>query len=232
MTKRLSSYASLNESWELHQSAVNLTQYACMVSSRHIKDGALRGQFNRDMAYYVRQILEDVRSGKIRTEDALKQIEAEHKSFARISLELGGVAAGTMMVVTGAGVCYASAATLCAIAGAPMIAHGANNIYENVSNLSTGLTDAVGPLKKIYQRVAIAAGGNESDGNVAYGGVDVSLSMYGFLRPVPKSGTWQLFRPIRTDYIPAYKLMNKGALLFEAVMSGWTANQTYEETKK
>lgn len=50
------------ESWELHQSAANLTRYACIVSSRHIRDGALRGRFNRDMAYYVRQILEDVRN--------------------------------------------------------------------------------------------------------------------------------------------------------------------------
>ncbi|MCU1724801.1 DUF4225 domain-containing protein [Pseudomonas sp. 5P_5.1_Bac1] len=232
MSTRPSPYRLDNQLSELHQSAANLTRYACIVRSRHIKDGVLRGRFNRTMAYYVRQVLEDVRNGKIRTEEGLKQIEVEHKSISRIGLEVGGVIAGASMMTTGVGVCYGSAMTVCAVAGAPMVAHGANNIYENGANLSSGRSDAVGPLKKLYQGVAVAAGGSESNGSVAYGSVDVLLSIYGFYRPLPKPGTWQLFRPIKTDYVPAYKLMNKGALLFEAIMGAWTASQVYEEAKK
>lgn len=215
------------ESWELHQSAVNLTRYACIVSSRHIKDGALRGRFNRDMAYYVRQILEDVRSGRLSTGEAARLIELEHKSLSRISLEVGGVIAGGFMIATGIGLCYGSPMTLCSV-GAPMIAHGTNNMYENGVNLAYGRTDTVGLLKKVYRVAAVAAGGTESTGDVAYGSVDVLLSIYGFFRSMPKSGTWQLFRSIRKDYVPAYKLMNKGSLLFEGIMSSWTAYQTYQ----
>lgn len=231
MNSRPSPYQLHNEFWELHQSASNLTRYACIVSSRYIRDGALRGRFNREMAYYVRQVLEDVRNGKLRTDEAARLIEREHKSLSRVSLEVGGVIAGGFMTATGIGLCYGSAMTLCSV-GAPMIAHGANNMYENGMNLAHGRTDTVGPLKKVYRVAAVAAGGTESNGDVAYGSVDVALSIYGFFRPVPKPGTWQLFRPIRKDYVPAYKLMNKGALLFEGIMSGWTAYQTYQAAQE
>ncbi|MDR0277553.1 MAG: DUF4225 domain-containing protein [Paucimonas sp.] len=231
MSNQPSSYTRDRQLQELHQSAANLTQYACIVSARHIKDGVLRGQFNRDMAYYVRQVLSDVRNGKLRTDEAAWRLELEHKSLSRISLEVGGVIAGGFMTLTGIGLCYGSAMTLCSV-GTPMIAHGANNIYENVANLARGRTDTAGPLKKVYRIAAVAAGGTENNGDVAYGSVDVLLSIYGFFRPVPKPGTWQLFIPIRTDYVPAYKLMNKGALLFEGVMSAWTAYLTYQTAQE
>lgn len=50
MSTKPSPYKLDSQMQALHQSAANLTQYACIVSARHIKDGVLRGQFNRDMA--------------------------------------------------------------------------------------------------------------------------------------------------------------------------------------
>lgn len=49
MSSLSASYQRDRQLEALHQSAANLTQYACIVSARHIKDGVLRGQFNRDM---------------------------------------------------------------------------------------------------------------------------------------------------------------------------------------
>ena len=105
MNSRPSPYQLHNEFWELHQSASNLTRYACIVSSRYIRDGALRGRFHREMAYYVRQVLGDVRNGKLRTDEAARLIEREHKSLYRVSLEVGGVIAGGFMTATGIGLC-------------------------------------------------------------------------------------------------------------------------------
>ena len=218
--------------WELHQSASNLTRYACMVSARHIQDGVLRGQFNRDMAYYVRQVLEDVRNGRLRTEDGLRAIELEQKSFEDISLQVGGLIAGGFMTAGGVVICYGSAMTLCAVAGGPMVAHGVNNMYENGANLVTGRSDTVGLLKKAYEGIAVAVGGTERHGRVAYGATDAALSFYGLGRLVPKPGAWQLFRSIRADYVRAYTLMSGPALLFELGMSGWTIIVTLEEAKK
>lgn len=232
MSTRPSPYRLNNEFWELHQSATNLTRYACIVSSRHIKDGLLRGRFNRDMAYYVRQILEDVRNGRIRTEEGLRKVEAEHKTLRRLSLEVGGVISGASMVTTGVGICYITAGTACALGGAPMIAHGANNAYENLSNLVRRRTDTVGPLRNAYQSTAIAAGGSAREGNIAYGVVDVVLSIYGLARLVKKDGAWKLFHTIRPDYTRAYKLMNKHALLLEFGISSWTTKQVIDEFEK
>lgn len=188
MSTRPSPYRLDNQLSELHQSAANLTRYACIVSSRHIKDGVLRGRFNRTMAYYVRQVLADVRNGKIRAEEGLRQIELEHKSLRIKALEVAGVIAGATMAATGAGICYYSAMTACAVAGAPMIAHGVNNIYENSNNLSAGRTDTTGPLKWLYQKVAVAAGSSERRGSLAYSAVDIGLSGYGLLMLVKKTG--------------------------------------------
>ena len=235
MNKRRSSSPEWfpEESWELHQSAANLTQYACIVSSRHIKDGVLRGRFNRTMAYYVRQILEDVRSGRIRTEEGLRRISIEHKQLQKSALDVvnqvGGAFAGGVTALTGAGICYVSAMTACGIAGLPMIAHGSNNFYENTANLWTGRSDTVGPLKSLYQKAAVSAGGTKSQGTVAYGLVDMGLAGYGLFRPVLRPGAWRLFAWTGSDYVPAYTLMGKGGLFFEAYMGWVTANGVRKE---
>lgn len=231
MSKEPSPYQLDSQLRELHQSAANLTRYACMVTSMYIEDGVLRGQFNRDFSYHVRNILNDVRNGKLKPVEGLQQIELEHKSFQRKVLEIGAIITGASMVATGAGICYGSALTACAL-GAPMMAHGANNVYENATNLATGRIDTEGPLRKIYLGVAGAAGGREPHGNVAYGLVDLGLSGYGVMRLVKKPGTWQLFRPIRSDKVRAIRTMNKNMLFLETIMASWTTYLTAKELEK
>ncbi len=231
MSKRSSPEWFPEESWELHQSAVNLTRYACIVSSRHIKDGALRGRFNRDMAYYVRQILEDVRSGRLRTDEGLKKTKKDYAALSLIALDYtkkgAGVVAGGFQIAAGGALCATVAG--CTL-GLPLALHGANNVYENGMNIRTGRNDAVGHVRLMYQKGAMLLGGSVSDGNKAYGLGDIGFSIHGIFRKVVKPGTFKLFRYIESDYVRSYTLMKKRALWFEVFSNYIVLEQIYNET--
>ncbi|WP_240350509.1 DUF4225 domain-containing protein, partial [Pseudomonas viridiflava] len=115
-------------------------------------------------------------------------IETAQRSFVDQSLEIGkksvGILAGTLQVTSGVAVCYGSAGTLCLVFGVPLMAHGANNIYENGRNLIEDRSDTQGPTRKAYHALSKLAGGTEFHGNMAYGTVDLGLSLYGMGRLV------------------------------------------------
>lgn len=236
MSTQPSPYKLDSQMQALHQSAANLTQYACIVSARHIKDGVLRGQFNRDMAYYVRQVLSDVRNGRLRVDEGLLRIQTEHKHMQKSAQDIGkqiaGFVSGGVVALTGVGICYGSAGFACGFAGVPMIAHGTNNMYENGANLWEGRLDVVGPVRILYQKISVAVGGTESQGSMAYWLADLGLAGYGLLRPVLKPGSWKLFNRIPTDHVPAYKLMGNGARVFEGYIAWLTYTQIAEEAEK
>lgn len=231
MNSRPSPYQLQNEFWELHQSASNLTRYACIVSSRYIRDGALRGRFNREMGYYVRQVLEDVRSGRLRADEGLKVIKTDYVALGLSALDytkkgVGGVAGGFQIAAGGALCATVAGCTL----GLPLALHGVNNVYENGMNIRTGRDDAVGPVKYMYQKGAMLLGGSPSDGNIAYGLGDIGFSIHGIFRKVVKPGTFKLFKYISTDYVPAYNVMKARALWFEVFSNFIVLEQIYEET--
>ncbi|WP_241150513.1 DUF4225 domain-containing protein, partial [Pseudomonas viridiflava] len=105
--------------------------------------------------------------------------------------------AGTLQVTNGVAVCYGSFGTLCLVFGVPLMAHGANNIYENGRNLIEDRSDTQGPTRKAYQELSKLAGGTEFHGNMAYGTVDLGLSIYGVTRLVVKPEAWKLFDYVR-----------------------------------
>ncbi len=109
--------------------------------------------------------------------------------------------------------------------------HGANNIYENGLNIFKGRSDTVGPVRKVYQRVALAAGGTASDGNVAYGTFDLGLSAYNLSRLVLKPGAWRLFRYIRADKTQAVKTMSTHSIVFEVGIDMLTGDQVRVELR-
>lgn len=112
------------------------------------------------------------------------------------------------------------------------MAHGANNIYEGARNLMTGQPDTVGPIRAGYHATASAVGYGEREANMAYGSVDIGLSVYSSARHVLKPDAWRLFRYLDTDRIQAYKLMKPTTLGAEAVINSITIEQIYKETKK
>ncbi|MCF5504967.1 DUF4225 domain-containing protein, partial [Pseudomonas syringae] len=196
--------------WRVSQAATFLTGQACTLSARHINDGALRLQFNREVAYYARGIVRDVESGGKSVDEGLKAIKHEQNSLVSQSTEITqkgiGVAAGALQITSGLGICYASAGTLCVVFGLPLIAHGANNVYENGRNIIEGKSDTEGPTRKVYQAASKFVGGSKFEGNMTYGAADLLLSGYGMARMILKPDAWRLFHYTNTDYIRAYKI--------------------------
>lgn len=217
------------------QAAAKLTNHACAISARHLQDGVTRSIFNREVAYYARSIVNDVEQGKKTVAQGLMEIKTEQQSLLNQSMEIGrkgiGVVAGALQMATGAGICYASVGTLCLIAGVPLIAHGANNVYEGGRNLVTGQSDAIGPVRAAYQSAAFAMGHGERAANMAYGAADIGLSVYSAARHVLKPDAWRLFRYIPTDYIRAYKTMTPTTMGIEVYTDFQTIKQMYDEEK-
>jgi len=125
----------------------------------------------------------------------------------------GGVQAGlgVAMCTTGVG----------CVAGAPLMAHGANNIYEGLNPGEDGL------LRDGYQSVF-----GENGGNIAYGVADVGTSVVGAFRAVVKPGTFKLFNNIPDDYVPAYQLSTTSALVGQVGVDVNSINDTYNRVSQ
>ncbi|MDB5979320.1 MAG: Uncharacterized protein JWQ69_335, partial [Pseudomonas sp.] len=202
-----------------------LAAQACTVSAKHIQDGMLRLQFNREVAYYARGIVRDVAEGRKSAEDGLKELTDELKLLGESSPEIGrksvGVTAGVFQVIGGIAMCAVSKFRRCTF-GAVTVAHGSNNVIENSVNVWNGNSEAQGPVRKIYQGIAKTAGGSESTGDKAYAFIDLTTSTYGVFRKVPKPDSWRLYRSMPTDSVRAYKLTSKTALSLEALSDAIT----------
>lgn len=227
---------SFHDLWVVSQAAGNLTSQACTISARHLQDGVTRSIFNREVAYYARSIVSDVEQGKKTVAEGLIEIKKEQRSLLDQSIAIGrngiGAVAGALQIATGAGICYATVGTLCLIAGVPLMAHGANNLYEGGRNLVTGRSDTVGPVRTAYQAAASAVGHGEREANMAYGAVDIGLSIYSTVRHIYKPDAWRLFRHLDSDRIRAYKTMTPTSLAAEAATDAITLRQLHEESKK
>ena len=221
--------------WLVSDAARKLGSQASTLGARHIKDGTLRLQFNREVAYYARSIVNDVEQGKKSPEQGLNDLKNEQNSLLSQSLEVAqkgvGAIAGALQFAAGAGICYGSAGMLCLFAGAPLMAHGANNAYENGRNLWEGRSDTQGPVRKGYQEAAKMMGAGAFEGDMAYGSVDLGLSAYGVGRLILKPDAWRLFRYVRTDYVRGYENSSKAALTFEVVSDTATVSSMYLEAK-
>lgn len=219
--------------WELSQAAGCLANQACSISARHIKDGMLRLQFNREVAGVAKHIVSEVSAGRMSASEGMRALKEEDdhllKQSSEIAMKGAGLIAGVLQMVTGGSICYFSAGSLCAVAGLPLMAHGANNTYENARNLMSGRKDSEGYVRKGYQVLANVAGGSDREGNVAYGVVDIGLSIYTMRRLVLKPGAWRLFRYVRDDYAKAYMTMGRKALVFEIGVDVMTGALIYVE---
>ncbi|MEF9898997.1 MAG: DUF4225 domain-containing protein [Pseudomonas sp.] len=222
--------------WEVSQAAGCLTNQACSISARHIKDGMLRLQFNREVAGVAKHIVSKVATGEMTSAQGLRALEDEKANLLRQSAEIAmkgvGLIAGVLQMVTGGSICYFSAGSLCAVAGLPLIAHGANNTYENARNLIGNRDDSEGFVRKGYQSLAKVAGGSSREGNIAYGVVDIGLSIYTMRRLVLKPSAWRLFRYVREDYVKSYATMGRKAIAFEIGIDVMTGTLIYVESEK
>lgn len=193
-------------------------------------------QFNREFAYYAKRVVDDVALGKKTPEQGVSELSQAMRRLATKTAEIGrksiGVVAGAAQIATGAGICYASVGTLCIVPGAPLVAHGFNNIYEGVGNIFEDRSDVEGPVRKGYHNVSKALGGNKSDGDIAYSATDLGLSIYSLLRMVVKPGSWRLFYNLPSDYSRSYKVSGGVSLSVEAGASIQSLSQIHDELAK
>ncbi|WP_052261093.1 DUF4225 domain-containing protein [Pseudomonas sp. C5pp] len=221
--------------WEVSSQAARLTQYACEVGAHYIGDDILRARFVQEIAYVGKAIVDDVSAGRVSAKEGQEALEQEYLELLtqvwEYSKLVAGVTAGILQVHTGAAVCGFSLGVGCLIGGVPMMLHGANNIYENGLNIFLGQRGTVGPIRKAYQRVAVAAGGTVSDGNVAYGTLDLGLSAYNLGRLVLRPGAWRLFRYVRADKTQALKTMSTHSIVFEVGIDMLTGEQVRVELR-
>ncbi|TDF85025.1 DUF4225 domain-containing protein [Pseudomonas sp. H9] len=219
--------------WEVNDAAVRLTKQACTSSARLLRDGRQRMQFNRELAYYAKRVVDDVELGNRTPESGLAELIQTMRRLAVATVEVGrksiGVVAGGAQVATGVGICYGSAGTLCVVAGIPLMAHGANNMYEGGRNIFEDRTDVEGPVRKGYQKIAEGLGGTKSAGNVAYAATDIGLSGYSLFRMVVKPGAWRLFYRMPSDYMRAYNSAGVFSLSVEAGSNISSVRQIQEE---
>lgn len=208
--------------WMVSQAAAKLGSQASTLGARHIKDGTLRLQFNREVSYYARGVVNDVSQGNKSAEQGLKELKDEQNSLliqARdVALRGAGVISGAHQFAVGAGICYASVGTLCLFAGAPMMLNGTNNIYENGRDLFENRTDTVGPVRTGYRAISGILGKGNCEADVLYGIIDLSSSAYGIGRMVLKPDSWRLFRYVKTDYIRAYRQASAHGFAFDRFM--------------
>lgn len=225
-----------NAYWEVSDAAVRLTKQACTSSAQLLRDGRLRMQFNREFAYYAKRVVDDVALGEKTPEQGLSELNLTmrrlFKKTADIAMKGIGVAAGGAQVATGAGICYASVGTLCVVAGIPLMAHGANNVYESGRNILERRSDVEGPVRKGYQSVSQALGGTTSHGDIAYASADIGLSAFSLLRLVIKPGAWRLFHYLPTDYVKSYKAAGAIPLLMEVHANGQNVYQIQKELRQ
>ncbi|MCQ9091228.1 DUF4225 domain-containing protein [Vibrio alginolyticus] len=197
----------------VRQAAKSVTMHASTLGSLYIKDGVYRSKFIRDVDRWGQCLVNDYNNGNKSKDEVLSSFKREIKSLTEqgqvVTQKGAGFVAGVMMVMGSAATCVESAGVLCAIS-TPVLAHGLNNVYENGKYFYDGDANAIGWVRDFYQKVAISAGnflvGNGEEwrryGDIAYYGVDLSMSVYGVLAksstliPISLKNTYSGFRPI------------------------------------
>ncbi|TFH89095.1 DUF4225 domain-containing protein [Vibrio ouci] len=239
---------NLHDLWEVQNAAKGLNTQASSVMHQHITNGALKLHFSREVAIFGKCLVQDFEQGKKTKSQVIRELQKEKQNLWEQSREIAakgiGLIAGVMQVVGGGATCYASAGTLCAVVGLPMMSHGANNIYENGRYFVDGNPNHVGWVRQGYQNMAEYTGYDKSTGDIAYYGADLALSAYGLfgksttLKPIeswnklPHSKRFKLFRYSAEDYLRGYQATNKVALGLGGLSDAATARSLANEVQK
>ena len=74
--------------WMVSAAAGKLGSQASTLGVKHIKNGTLRLQFNREVAYYAKSIVNDVSLGNKSVEQGLKELKDEQNSLLSQSWQI------------------------------------------------------------------------------------------------------------------------------------------------
>lgn len=220
--------------------AQRLLDCAQQVCEKHLYYSEIKQGFMDDIDSFASDIVNKVETGSMSYEQGAKQIKEEEQSLWEQSYTwvMNGLSifGGIGMVMAGVALCETVVG--CFI-GAPLMAHGANGIYEGAAGMANGALNlwdggnrnmnVDGPLRQAYQGSAQALGFNAYVGNLAYDLVDIGSSIHGKLKLLPKLNEFGnprliLFVKGRADVERAYKQMSDTLLSFEVgsdVLSLW-----------
>ncbi|KAA0973669.1 DUF4225 domain-containing protein [Pseudomonas sp. ANT_J28] len=229
-----------DESCDIHdvtKTASDLIAFGCTLGATHLDDSFMQLQFSSIVSSYANEIIRAVDEGVISAWQGIQKIREEYAELSSKALFYAqngaGVLAGAMQVEAGVST-IGKTRGVGIVAGAPLIAHGFNNMYEGLGNIyyGPGVPGTVGPVREFYQEHL----GSAYEGNMAYYSMDLYLSINGLSNLVRKPDSMQLFNRDPINYEMAYKQMGRLALAFEALVDAITiktmineSNETIEE---
>ncbi|AXG49706.1 DUF4225 domain-containing protein [Photorhabdus laumondii subsp. laumondii] len=164
---------------------------------------------------------------------AIIEREKEKSSYTNLILKQIGFVGGGTQILAGYTVCKASLGLACASFGAPLMAHGYNNVVENGYYLLYR-ENINGGVREGYRYVANKIGLSDKDADITYATVDLVLSGYGIFRKVlkPREKSWSLFRNINSDFIRGWREMGVVSLTTEGIVDVSTVLSIYQLEKE
>jgi hypothetical protein len=223
-----------DETCDIHdmtKTASDLVALGCTLGATHLYDSFMQLQFSSIVSSYANEIIRAVDEGVISAWQGIQEIREEYAELSSKALFYAqngvGVMAGAMQVEAGVSkIGKTRGAGI--VAGAPLIAHGFNNIYEGVGNIYNGpsVPGIVGPVREFYQDRL----GSAYEGNMAYYSMDLYLSINGLSTLVRKPDAMQLFNRDPINYEMTYKQMGRLALAFEALVDAITIKSMTNES--
>ncbi len=81
MSARQGNYPLGPDYWDVNQAATRLTAFACTVSARHLSHGMARMQFNREVAYFSKQVVDKVAMQQLSPEEGMKLLKGNKPNY-------------------------------------------------------------------------------------------------------------------------------------------------------
>ena len=228
-----------NDNNKIRIDAQHLIDCADELCEKHLYYPEVKSEFKSDVENFAYQIVDQVESGQKSYEQGSAELKQEEKDLYQQSADwvLNGLSILGGMAMVGAGIALCSTGMGCML-GAPLIAHGANGIYEGGIGFYEGNSDVQGPLREGYKSAAKALGFKESVGNLAYDLVDFGISVKGKLKLIPKLNEYgnpkkNLFfkEYAQKDLEYAYKQMSSKFLVFEMISDAISISKLRDDVK-
>ncbi|PNO69904.1 DUF4225 domain-containing protein [Serratia marcescens] len=174
----------------------------------------------------------NINTGKAKLFVAIKKEKRER--FSNLVMKQVGFVSGGSQIFAGIGTCALSAGMACGGVGVPLMAQGANNVYESGYYLLFR-KDKVGSIREAYHYAANYLGYNKNEADIVYSSVDISLSGYGIFSKSLRPDSWRLFKHINSDYIIEWKKLGTvplGTEVFSNAITGYGIYKLIDEETK
>ncbi|MDK1703563.1 DUF4225 domain-containing protein [Serratia rubidaea] len=248
--QRLNAYTQIMA----RQQGRSLLELAERISRNHLKDPTTVASFRHELFCFVEDRLQKCQKPGPAANIAIQEIKQEYLALVEQDRQLlahtitpyavlkknsyadktatyvlygVGILSGISQVILGLGLDWTGVGV---VPGTLLMVNGINNIYENGYALLLGKT-TVGPGRMLYRSATSIAGFDNRAADIIYGGIDLTLSVYGVTKLALKPEAWRLFRYINTDYIRRWRQMGAYSMVLEAGADVATLQNIYKNGK-